>query len=331
MAGDGARVLHTNHVLVEEPVWAYVRFEGSVDRLFQLEAAVRSRWSRKAVIVAAARLDRSPVWAQRPMEPRHTLVLRGVPSHRERNNTARTVEPEILDVGVQDLVLWRWVCVGRHRGRMKLNWLRGPPGRLKRVTVRQLSAALGPEAAETVVDRADASFPDLAALIPRTGFGARDLLRTSAYTVALHRALVERGVGSDEANELISDIVFASILPARTAVYRLSRLHSRDRLSRARWGSRVARRFYYSTPDWVMSDVAVEDGFGFDVTRCVVAEFYDSLGMSELCQRAICDQDTRSATHHGVVLDRSETLAGGGARCDFRYRSRSANGGPDLA
>lgn len=87
----------------------------------------------------------------------------------------------------------------------------------------------------------------------------------------------------------------------------------------------MTRRFYYAEPDWVMHDVPVDDGFGFDVTRCAIAEFYDSFGLGELCQRAICDQDVRSATHHGIVLDRSETLAAGGSRCDFRYRSHDAD------
>ena len=201
-----------------------------------------------------------------------------------------------------------------------------PPRRVRRAALRRVSAALGSDAAAVVIAGADAEFPGIEARIPQSGAGARDLLKTSAYTIALHRSLVKAGIGPDEANSLVSDAVFAAILPARTALYRLAGFRHRDELARARWGAGVTRRFYYTTPDWEMSDVAVDDGFGFDVTRCVIAEFYESFAMSELCQRAICDQDLRSAHHHGVVLERSQTLAAGGDCCDFRYRPPEPNG-----
>lgn len=91
----------------------------------------------------------------------------------------------------------------------------------------------------------------------------------------------------------------------------------------AGWSSRLARRVYYTEPDWEMQDVPVASGFGMDVNRCVIAEFFRSFDMSDLCQAAICDQDIRSAAHHGLVLTRSGTLAGGSDRCDFRYHSGS--------
>ncbi|MDH4277236.1 MAG: L-2-amino-thiazoline-4-carboxylic acid hydrolase [Acidimicrobiia bacterium] len=166
---------------------------------------------------------------------------------------------------------------------------------------------------------ADAGYPTTATCIPPAGFGARHLLRVGAYAVALRRALDEVEYGANEANALISDIVFASIMSARTALYRLGRLRHRDPLDGAMWSSRVAQHLYYTKPDWEMDDVPVVNGFGMDVSRCVIAEFFESLDMADLCQRAICDQDIRSATHHGLVLERSGTLAGGAERCDFRY------------
>ncbi len=200
-----------------------------------------------------------------------------------------------------------------------------PPWLVRRAARRELSEAVGRATACEIVARADAAYPGIAQHIPPTRAGARDLLKTSAYTIALHRALVDHGLGSEETNGLVSDVVFASIMPARKMLTRVAGLRFRDPIERARWGSKVTRRLYYTAPDWVIDDVPVEVGFGFDVTRCVIAEFYQSLGMSELCQRAICDQDVRSAAFHGVVLDRSETLSAGDRRCDFRYRQPERN------
>lgn len=198
-------------------------------------------------------------------------------------------------------------------------WRSRPQLVVRRAARRQLSRRLGAEKGAAVVARANDAYPAVAARIPKTRLGARNLLRTGAYAIALHRALVEARMDPGAANSLISDVVFAAILPGRDAFAMLAGLRHRDRLQRANWASDVAQRFYFTQPDWEMSDVPVDGGFGMDITRCVVAEFFASLGMSELCQRAICDQDARVAAHHGLDFARSGTLAGGADRCDFRY------------
>lgn len=194
-----------------------------------------------------------------------------------------------------------------------------PPGALRRAARRELTARLGREQAAQITDRADAAHPEVAAHIPRTSAGARHLLRTGAYAITLQRELVERGWKQTEANLLISDAVFASIKRPRDILQRLGRLRHRNPLRAARWTSDLAQRLYYTPPGWEIEPVEVEGGFGLDITRCAIAEFFASLGMSELCQRAICDQDIRSAARHGLTLERSGTLSAGADRCDFRY------------
>lgn len=129
----------------------------------------------------------------------------------------------------------------------------------------------------------------------------------------------EDQIATQPATELVSDAVFAGIRPGRDMLARLGRLRHGDRLRAARWSSDLARRHYYAEPGGRIREVAVDDGFGMDVTRCVVAEYFGQLGEAELCQRVICHQDVRSAEHHGITLVRSGTLVGGADRCDFRY------------
>lgn len=178
---------------------------------------------------------------------------------------------------------------------------------------------MGADLAHEVIARAGLAYPAMVGDIPPTGHGANHLLRIGAYALALHKALVDQSVEPDIATGLVSDVVFAAIRPSRDALVSVARLRHRDRLRRALWTSRMARRFYYSEPDWEMEGVPVDDGFGMDVTRCVVAEFFEARGMSEFCERVICDQDARDAAHRGITFVRSGTLAGGAARCDFRY------------
>ncbi len=202
------------------------------------------------------------------------------------------------------------------------------PRGMRRIARRQLLRELGLDRSWQVLTAADESYPAIAARLPPSGFGAGHLLRIGAYAIALRHALDQIGHDESKANALISDIVFASVMPARTALHRLGRLRHRNAMDAAGWSSRLARRVYYTEPDWEMQDVPVASGFGMDVNRCVIAEFFQSFDMSDLCQAAICDQDIRSAAHHGLVLTRSGTLAGGSDRCDFRYHSGSPAGQP---
>ena len=194
------------------------------------------------------------------------------------------------------------------------------PRALRRAARRELSAVLGAVAADHVIARADTAYGPLVAQIPDANRGARHLLRIGAYSIALFRSLTDEQIEAEAATELVADAVFVAIRPGRDALTRLGRLRHHDRLRAAQWSSDLARRFYYTEPGWRMQEVAVDDGFGMDITRCVVAEYFDQVGEAELCQRVICHQDVRSAEHHGITLVRSGTLAGGADRCDFRYQ-----------
>jgi len=99
---------------------------------------------------------------------------------------------------------------GRSRARAQLV--------VRRAARDEFGRRLGAESAASVLARADREYPAIAVRIPPTGLGARNLLRTGAYAVALQRALVDAGIDPTVANTLVSDVVFAAILPAREAL-----------------------------------------------------------------------------------------------------------------
>jgi ubiquinone biosynthesis protein len=83
--------------------------------------------------------------------------------------------------------------------------------------------------------------------------------------------------------------------------------------------SRLTHRFFFNPPGWRREEVQVEGGYGMDMHRCPISDYLRSLGLGELCERAICDVDRRQAEMRGILLTRTETLAGGAERCDFRF------------
>ncbi len=68
-----------------------------------------------------------------------------------------------------------------------------------------------------------------------------------------------------------------------------------------------------------MKVVQVEDGFGIDVVRCPLADYFHSLELSELCDGTSCELDFRTTELAGVKLARTETLSRGNDKCNFRY------------
>lgn len=145
-------------------------------------------------------------------------------------------------------------------------------------------------------------------------------VRLAAYVIALARGMRAQGIVEAEVGRLLQNGLFRAMLPVWWLPDRLVAMaHPRDRVARARTRERVARQLYYRSPDWRMSDVPVDRGFGLDVERCVMADLMHAHGESALCETVLCAQDLRMAAHRGDRLQRTTTLASGGDRCDFRF------------
>lgn len=63
-----------------------------------------------------------------------------------------------------------------------------------------------------------------------------------------------------------------------------------------------------------------------DVTRCKFAELYQKLGCADIGTVLSCERDAAflEGFDGSLELVRSETLMGGGTRCDFCYKKRGA-------
>jgi len=69
-----------------------------------------------------------------------------------------------------------------------------------------------------------------------------------------------------------------------------------------------------------------EAQFDFNVTRCGYAEFFKSLGLTELGARIHCSRDhaTLESFNDEFGLQRSQTIMQGAACCDFRFRKKAS-------
>lgn len=160
--------------------------------------------------------------------------------------------------------------------------------------------------------------PDLPA---EPTLGARIMTQLAAMTTAVYQSLRQMGLTEEQTREQTARITWLVYEKMSMPPWRLTRLLTRNRLSRVRRVMGWFMRFPYNPPGYQMQFVpAGEETVAFDVHRCPTADYFASQGLSKLCVSAFCNLDYPLADRWGVTLERPQTLAGGAAFCDFRFR-----------
>jgi len=82
------------------------------------------------------------------------------------------------------------------------------------------------------------------------------------------------------------------------------------------------RQFPFSSPSYLWEDVdAGPQTVAFNCLTCPVAEHFRANDLSTLCVNTWCALDYPLARQWGSVLERTGTIAGGAAVCDFRWHA----------
>jgi pimeloyl-ACP methyl ester carboxylesterase len=184
----------------------------------------------------------------------------------------------------------------------------------------------GKEAGEAVATDTMRRFEALLPDIPHIGGDENPMTRTlylSGVWLAMYRALRARGASIDEAARLIY-LGTASLydsFPFRLLLrWQGRRLFGRRHIEQRRHAAAISQRRRYPD-DWVF-DVVEGDGrtfeWGLDYTECAIVKYLKREGAPELAAYG-CWVDYPAYAAMGVKLIRTETIAQGGQRCDFRF------------
>jgi L-2-amino-thiazoline-4-carboxylic acid hydrolase len=137
----------------------------------------------------------------------------------------------------------------------------------------------------------------------------------------LIRAFAEE-VGQERALEIVADVIREL---ARESGAELARL----------LGERTLEAFAQSLDRWrengALEIELLEQSprrLSFNVTRCRYAEMYRALGLAELGASLSCQRDFALAQgfNPAIELTRTQTIMGGAAFCDFRFRLAEGTG-----
>jgi hypothetical protein len=181
--------------------------------------------------------------------------------------------------------------------------------------------AEGEAIARETLERFEVMLPDLPYIGGDENRNTRSLYMTAAW-LAMYRSLQARGASVEEAARLIylGTATFFGSFPTRWLMrWQGRRLLGRKRIEHSKRAAAISQERRYPD-DWVF-DVVEGDGqtfeVGTDYTECGVVKYLAREGAPELAPY-LCWVDYPSFAAMHLRLDRTETLAQGGQRCDFR-------------
>ena len=190
---------------------------------------------------------------------------------------------------------------------------------------KHLVEAYGKEGGEAIaresLQRFEALLPDLPDIGGRENSHAR-YLYLGAAGLATYRSLQARGASVEEAARLIylGTASFFDSVPTRWLMrWQGRRMLGRKRCDQLRHAAAISQQRRYPD-DWVF-EIVEGDGrdfdFGVDYTECGVVKYLAREGAPELAPYLCWIDYPQFAAMH-LRLDRTEPLAQGGQRCDFR-------------
>lgn len=192
-----------------------------------------------------------------------------------------------------------------------------------------LTARYGPQDGPAIVAKARQNIDSLLPLMADPGWRApmmRAFSIAGLLYVAVYLALAERGCDPAGAWELCDAATRAHFARMSGLMRTAASAGMFSWVSRAMARSVAARSQKEPVGGWVVEYVPGQPGefdYGVNYTRCAIRELAVRAGAAAFAPY-ICLADIAGSEAFGWGLERRETLAQGGARCDFRFRRGQA-------
>jgi hypothetical protein len=199
-----------------------------------------------------------------------------------------------------------------------LFWL--PNMTIKRCAAPALARAVHPKEAKRIWDTMLGLQATLAQQRPHHSFGTDLIVRYLEWDCALYRAARQEGLPEPESKRLVEEINWKVFGPVIETSFLVSRLRSARLVKRVSWILDLMFRIVFTAP-FRRDTYARTNEVAFDVVCCPLAQYFKTQGVPELTSAAVCSLDHRMATVWGMTLHRTQTIAQGYPRCDFRFRA----------
>lgn len=156
--------------------------------------------------------------------------------------------------------------------------------------------------------------------------GTRLNIRLACLTLACFQALLQSGVERRYAIEIVSDLTWRFYAKWGMLGRLLRGRGITTHLGPLKPGDTVPLLFPFNPPGYIAKWVPLEDGVGYDVVRCPVAEYFRKNNAADLCVSSWCNLDFPLGELLRQRLTREKTLVLGDDRCTFRWMPATSSG-----
>lgn len=160
---------------------------------------------------------------------------------------------------------------------------------------------------------------------PQKTLGSRLMVKNGAASLALYRAIKEVVEGEDYATELCTDVLW-KLYKNQVKVQRfIAHLLYKDPQKQMNMCQQIFLRFPLSSPGYECKLIKRGDSTSYDILKCPVYDYYNSLGREELefFRNSWCTLDFPLAEYlvTGGKYERRHALSKGDDKCDMRWKT----------
>ena len=150
--------------------------------------------------------------------------------------------------------------------------------------------------------------------------GSSVTVNLAAMSTGFYHELIARGQSGDSATQLFYEIALKVYVKMGKFSWWLARWSNKSVYTRLLKTTELFRAFPFNSPSYEWKTVETAKNIvGFDCLKCPVADYFKSKQLSKFCTKTWCTLDYPLAELRHSKLQRTESIAGGAAKCDFRW------------
>jgi ubiquinone biosynthesis protein len=152
-------------------------------------------------------------------------------------------------------------------------------------------------------------------------FGGTLMVHLAAMSTAFYQELTQRGISNVKTTKYFYDIAWKVYKIMGKLSWNITRLKYQSNAERLKYATELFRAFPFSSPSYKWENILQPDSsVCFNCTKCPVAEYFETKGLSEFCVNTWCALDFPLAEMWNAKLERTNSIAGGAKLCDFKWK-----------
>tara|TARA_R110000744_G_scaffold122894_1_gene227951 strand:+ start:1459 stop:2085 length:627 start_codon:yes stop_codon:yes gene_type:complete len=152
-------------------------------------------------------------------------------------------------------------------------------------------------------------------------FGGTLMVHLAAMSTAFYQELTQLGISDAKTTQYFYDIAWRVYKIMGKFSWTLAGLKYQSKAKRLVYATQLFRLFPFNSPSYKWENIPQTDNsVSFNCTKCPVAEYFETRGLSEFCVKTWCALDFPLAEMWDSKLERTSTIAGGAKVCDFKWK-----------